>query len=194
MFRNLMFLLLSLFILLGCHQEGKVVPLKPPPAPVTKPSVSPKEKKPSKTAPSKPEKEPETEFKRLHYVIYEKGRLKWKIDALEAKVYRHREIEMKEIRVSSDPKKGFTISADRGFYYAQKGSFIFEGNVRLKTRSHGILKTSRLVYLPKKELLQTKALVEIQNDGLIMEGRGFVYDLRTGRFKLLHQTKVLVNG
>lgn len=189
-----MFLLLSLFVLLGCHQEEKVVPLKPPPAPVTKPSVPPKEKKPSKTPPSKPEKEPETEFKRLHYVIYEKGRLKWKIDALEARVYHHREIAMKEIKVSSNPKKGFTISADRGFYYAQKGSFIFEGNVRLETRSHGILKTSRLVYLPKKELLQTKALVEIQNDGVIMEGRGFVYDLRTGRFKLLHQTKVLVNG
>ncbi len=193
MFPKLIFCLWCLLVLVGCHQEGKVVPLKPPSPPATKPSVSPKEEKP-KTTPSKPEKEPETEFKRLHYVIYEKGRLKWKINALEAKVYHHREIEMKEIKVSSNPKKGFTISADRGFYYAQKGSFIFEGNVRLKTRSHGILKTSRLVYLPKKELLQTKAMVEIQNDGLIMEGKGFVYDLRTGRFKLLHQTKVLVNG
>jgi len=136
---------------------------------------------------------PETEFRHLHYYLYEKGQLKWQIEALKAWIYRGRKIDLEKVIVSSGDRQ-LKIMADRGVYNIQQDRFVFEGNVLLETSAHGRLETTRLVYLPRAELLKTDSSVRIEHQGVVMEGEGFIYDLRTGTFKILHQTRVRLNG
>ncbi len=191
MFRRITYVFICILLLLSsCHQPEKAIPLNP-----TTPSSQTRQK--TKNHPKeikKKEKEPQIEFKKLHYVIYEKGRLKWKISASRAIIYEGQKIKIEGLKVFSDPKKGIIISADRAYYDVPGQTFVFKGHVSLQTISNGKLETSKLVYCPAKDLIQTKALVKIKNQGIFIVGKGLVYHLRTGRFKLLHQTKVLING
>ncbi len=192
MFRKIAYLLIFISILffISCHQQEKIAPINPS----TPKSSQTKQKEKTPPKKEKKEEEPQIEFKKLHYVIYEKGRLKWKISASKATIYEGQKIKIEGLKVFSDPKKGIIISADEGYYDIPKKIFIFEGHVRLKTLPNGKLETSKLIYCPDKDLIQTNALVKIEKEGIFILGKGFVYYLRTGRFKLLHQTKVLVNG
>ncbi len=207
MLRTLGALLFCLILLGGCHQEPKV--LKPAEPQKTSVPSSPSEKnEPEKEAPTKGTKpqpaqpkpkqeekeEPNTEFKKLHYVIYEKGRLKWDIWAEKAEVYPGQVVHLEDLKVCSSPEKGFCITSREGTYEPQKGTFFFCGNVVLRSRKQGSLKTSYLSYLPQKDLLKTSAKVLIDKKGLIIRGEGFVYDLRSGVMKVLKQTEVKVDG
>ena len=139
-------------------------------------------------------KEPNTEFKNLHYVIYEKGKLKWDIYAEEALIYKGNKVLLSKLKVCSAPKKGVCITSQRGVYDPEKGSFTFEGDVVLKTPHDGRLRTIRLSYVPKKEILETMSKIQIDKQGLTIKGQGFIYDLRSGVMKVLHQTEVRVDG
>ena len=171
--------LFFLILLLGCHQEPREIkpagPKSPPPT-------------------NKQEEQPNSEFKNLHYVIYEEGKMKWEIWAEKAKVFKGNQIKMANIKVCSEPQKGFCISARKASYQPEAGSFLFQGQVVLKATGQGVLKTDRLAYLPKREVLRTETKVEIDKQGLIVKGKGFVYDLRSGVMKVLHQTEVRVDG
>ena len=180
MFRSAIILFLLILGLVACHQEPKNLESPKPQAP---------------TGPNKPQEEkPNSEFKNLHYVIYEKGRIKWDIWAREASVYKGNRVLMTQIKVCSEPQKGFCISAQKARYNPKEGSFVFEGDVILKTPKKGELRTSRLAYLPQRETLESQERVTIDKKGLIVKGKGFVYDLRSGIMKVLHQTEVRVDG
>ncbi len=188
--------LLGLFFLLaaflgGCHREpGPPPPLSTPKkeVPLLPKTAAKKETKGPQTTPL-----PETEFRGLSYVVYEDQALLWKVKAQEAQIYRGRRIDLQRVYVVSGDQ-GVSIKADQGVYLFGPKEFIFKGHVHLQTKRHGCLCTSRLIYLPEKRLLKTSAPVVIKNQGLIMEGKGLVYDLRTGTLKILHQTKVRVEG
>ena len=182
MFRTVCAALFLILALVACHQEGAKSPqnLTPPP-----------EKAPAK-APSK--EEPDTEFKKLHYVIYEEGKLKWDIFAAEAYIFKGKRIKMRDLKVCANPEKGFCISSKGGTYDPKAGRFVFYGEVVLNAGKKGRLYTSSLKYLPKKESLETEAPVTIKNEGLLIKGRGFYYDVKTGTMKVLKRTKVRVDA
>jgi len=178
MFRFVSAALFLIFLLVGCYQEGRVPPPKAPPSPK-------KEEQKEK---------PNTEFKKLHYVIYEKGRLKWDIFAEKAQIFKKRRIRLSRLRVCSSKQKGFCISSERGEYDPQDGRFVFRGKVVLDAGKKGRLYTSVLEYFPEKETLESRAYVRIENEGMLVKGRGFYYDLRTGAMKVLKRTKVRVDA
>ncbi|NPB08964.1 MAG: LPS export ABC transporter periplasmic protein LptC [Thermodesulfobacteria bacterium] len=206
MLRSLGALLFCLILLGGCHQEPKALkPVEPQktsvpgtPSEKTKPEEKKAPAEGTKPQPATPEEkekeEPNTEFKKLHYVIYEKGKLKWDIFAEKAEVYRGNEVHLEDLRVCSSPERGFCITSRRGVYDPRQGTFFFQGNVVLRSKHQGSLKTSHLSYLPKKELLETGAKVTIDKKGLVIRGEGFVYDLRSGVMKVLKRTEVKVDG
>ncbi len=175
-FISALFLILLLF---GCHQETRV------PKPQNLPPEEQKEK---------PEEKPDTEFKKLHYVIYEKGLLKWNIFAEEAQIFKGKRIKLSQLRVCSNSKKGFCISSQKGSYDPQSGRFTFRGQVVLDAGKKGKLYTSILKYFPKKDTLETEAPVTIENEGMLIKGRGFFYDVKTGTMKVLKRTKVRVDA
>ena len=201
MFRTLGTFLFCLILLVGCHQEPKVLKPTEPKAPIPKsapenPSKPLQEKNKPEKEPSQnpPEEEPNTEFKRLHYVIYEKGCLKWDIFAETARIYKGQVIHLTGLKVCSAPKKGFCITSRQGRYDPRRGTFFFRGNVTLRSLKQGSLKTSELSYLPKEDKLETSAPVIIDKEGLIIRGEGFVYDLDSGVMKVLKKTEVRVDG
>ncbi len=179
MFRTGLLLFLLIFVV-GCHQEPK--------------KISPEVKPQAPQEQQKEQKNPNTEFKNLHYVIYEKGKLKWDIYAQEALVYKGNKVQLTKLKVCAAPKQGVCITSEKGLYDPKKGSFTFEGHVVLQTPHEGRLETARLSYIPKKEVLKTMARIKINKQGLIIKGQGFIYDLRSGVMKVLHQTEVHVDG
>jgi len=182
-------LCIALGFLEACHRE----PAPQKWASVTKNSPLPPRKKEVPHPVPKLQSFPETEFRGLSYVVYEKKTLLWRVRAQAAQIYRGRRIDLQKVYVVSGGK-GVSIQADQGVYLFGPQEFIFKGHVRLRTRRHGCLCTSKLIYLPEKRLLKTSAPVIIKNQGLIMEGKGLVYDLQTGTLKILHQSKVRVEG
>ncbi len=183
-------LCMALGFLEACHREPAPLP-KWASAPKTNP-LPPRPQEPSNFSP-KPRVSPEIEFHGLSYMVYEGKALLWKVKAQAAQIYRRRRIDLQNVYVISGDS-GVSIQADQGVYLFGSKEFIFKGHVRLKTQRHGCLCTSKLIYLPEKRLLKTSAPVIIKNQGLIMEGKGLIYDLRTGILKILHQTKVRVEG
>ncbi len=179
MFRFISAALFLIFLLVGCVKEGRAPRPEPP---------SPQEHN------KEQEEKPNTEFKKLHYVIYEKGRLKWKIFAEEAEIFKGNRIELYHLRVCANPEKGFCISAERGSYDPGDGSFTFRGRVILDAGKKGKLYTSILSYFPEKDSLETEARVTIENEGMLIKGRGFFYDVKTGTMKVLKRTKVRVDA
>ncbi|HHI96623.1 MAG TPA: LPS export ABC transporter periplasmic protein LptC [Thermodesulfatator atlanticus] len=185
MFRTFCWALFLISLLVACHQE-KVVPPKPPQEAAPPAKVEP--------PPQKPQEEPDTEFKKLHYVIYEKGKLKWNIRAQEAYIFKGKRIKMKDLKVCAHPDKGFCITAEEGDYDPKAGRFLFRGKVILDAGRRGKLFTSVLKYLPQKESLETEAAVVIKNEGFLIKGKGFRYDLKSGAMKVLKRTKVRVDA
>ncbi|NPA48747.1 MAG: LPS export ABC transporter periplasmic protein LptC [Thermodesulfobacteria bacterium] len=178
MFRFVAAALFLIFLVAGCYQEARA----------PKPELRPPEQQENQ------KEKPNTEFKKLHYVIYEEGRLKWDIFAEEAKIYKGKKIKLSQLRVCANPEKGFCISAKRGSYDPEDGRFTFKGRVVLDAGKKGKLYTSVLKYFPKKDILETEAPVTIKNEGMLIEGRGFSYDVKTGTMKVLKRTKVRVDA
>ncbi len=161
--------------------------------------------KPSKTLPKgenkqihaflkQEEKKPEIEIKKLHYVLYEQGQLKWNVWAQEAQFFGRSHIKLYQLKLCAAPDMNFCISADKGDWLAKDGKFVFEGQVVLNTKTKGRLLTNYLVYFPKDQKLKTKAFVQIIKDGLIIKGRGFSYDIKTGVMKVFEKTRVEINA
>ncbi len=136
---------------------------------------------------------PDIQIMRLFYTVYGREGLLWKVKAARADIYKNKEILFQNVYAFSG-RKGVSIKAEEGVYYLRPKKFIFKGHVCLKTKKYGSLWTERLVYLPDQHILETRAAVLIRHQGLIMKGKGFVYDLETGTFKILHKTRVQVEG
>ncbi|OAG27108.1 hypothetical protein TH606_08660 [Thermodesulfatator autotrophicus] len=137
---------------------------------------------------------PTLEIKKLYYVIYEQGKLKWKIWAEKALMYEKDRINFLSLKICARPEEGFCITAEKGDYDSLKDEFIFKNNVHLKTKNKGELFTSYLKYLAGQNLLITTAEVKIIKEGLVIRGKGLVYDLKAGKMKILKQTEVKIDA
>ncbi len=139
-------------------------------------------------------KEPTVEIKKLYYVIYEQEKLKWKIWAEQAKMYNGERIKLFKLKICANPKEGFCITAEKGDYDSKAGKFVFSDNVHLTTKNKGELFTSYLEYLTEEDILTTSAQVRIIKKGLVIKGKGLLYDLKAGHMKVLKQTKVKIDA
>ncbi len=184
MFRIFFYALFLILFLSGCHQDQTPRPVSPSPKVKSTPPPAKEDSSP----------EPNTEFRKLHYVIYEKGRLKWDIYAQKAYIFKNKRIKMEDLKLCANPEKGFCITAQIGDYDPKAQKFTFSGRVILDAGKKGRLFTSVLKYLPQKEALETEAPVTIENEGFLIKGKGFYYDLKSGTMRVFKRTKVKVDA
>ncbi len=82
------------------------------------------------------------------------------------------------------------IRALSGSFYTNKGLLTLKGKVFLK-KENTILYTSLLFYNSKKNLIFTDKPVKIKTQGLLLTGKGMLYDLKTQRLIVHHQHSII---
>ncbi|MBX6423126.1 LPS export ABC transporter periplasmic protein LptC [Thermosulfurimonas sp. F29] len=159
-------------------------------------AVVPTKKSPPSSGPSGPKKKPEkpeNSFKDLEYVFWRAGRPRWWLRAEEALRFRDR-LEMKRPFVRSLERTGLELTALRGVYRFARRLFFFQGKVVLRTPDRGTLYTDRLYYWPEKKLLSGNRPLVLRNGGLVIRGKGFEYDLVSGKLRIKESTRVEFHG
>ncbi len=130
--------------------------------------------------------------KNIEYSLYKKNRLLWQF---KAKIFKEENDNIYEATgiIIINLQKNLKIIADKGIYNKKSGEFLLLGRVHLFTKKFGEVFTAKLLYFPKKGLIITDKEVLVKKKGLIARGKGLIYKLDTGDFKIKEKTKIKFN-
>ncbi len=87
-------------------------------------------------------------------------------------------------------EKGLEIWANKGFYKKGEDKFVLQDNVYLITSEFGEVYTQEIIFYPKKNLIITDKEVTLVKKGLTIRGKGLIYEIGTGNFKVKEKAKV----
>ncbi len=89
--------------------------------------------------------------------------------------------------------KRVTAKADEGIYTLKNAKILLKGHVLLETEDGDELKTSELSIDHKKMVMRSNRPVIFQRSGLLLKGKGFEYDFKTGKL-VIHQQRSIIKG
>uniref|UniRef100_A0A7V4N2U2 LPS export ABC transporter periplasmic protein LptC n=1 Tax=Thermodesulfobacterium geofontis TaxID=1295609 RepID=A0A7V4N2U2_9BACT len=125
----------------------------------------------------------------FEYALYKKNQLIWSFKIKNFFQKETGDFEGKNIYLINK-EKGLEIWANKGFYQKEENKFILQENVHLVTSSYGEVYTQKLIFYPKKNLIFTDEEVILIKKGLIIRGKGLIYEIETGNFKVERKAKV----
>uniref|UniRef100_A0A7V6CEM4 LPS export ABC transporter periplasmic protein LptC n=1 Tax=Thermodesulfobacterium geofontis TaxID=1295609 RepID=A0A7V6CEM4_9BACT len=125
----------------------------------------------------------------LEYALYKKNQLIWSFKTKEFFQKETGDFEGKDIYLINK-EKGLKIWANKGFYQKWEDKFILQDNVHLVTSEYGEVYTQKLIFYPKKNLIFTDEEVILIKKGLTVKGKGLIYEIETGNFKVEGKAKV----
>lgn len=117
-----------------------------------------------------------------------------KIKASNARWYQKKDLLILKDINATIFKKGDSspiyVRSVMGFFYPKKGLLTLKGKVVLE-RDNTVLHTSLLFYNSKKNLIFTDKPVKIKTQGLLLNGIGMSYDLKTDKLIVHHQRSTI---
>ena len=125
----------------------------------------------------------------LEYVLYKKNKLIWSFKIKKFIQKENGNFEGKTIYIINK-EKGLEIWADKGFYNKREDKFLLQSNVHLITSKYGEVYTEELIFFPKKDLILTNKEVLVIKKDLKVKGKGLIYDVNTGNFRVKEKAKV----
>ena len=125
----------------------------------------------------------------LEYALYKKNKLIWSFKIKKFIQKENGNFEGKTIYIINK-EKGLEIWADKGFYNKKEDKFLLQSNVHLITSKYGEVYTEELIFFPKKDLILTDKEVLVIKKDLKVKGKGLIYDVNTGNFRVKEKAKV----
>jgi len=125
----------------------------------------------------------------LEYALYKKNKLIWSFKIKKFIQKENDNFEGKTIYIINK-EKGLEIWADKGFYNKREDKFLLQSNVHLITSKYGEVYTEELIFFPKKDLILTDKEVLVIKKDLKVKGKGLIYDVNTGNFRVKEKAKV----
>lgn len=125
----------------------------------------------------------------LEYAFYKKNQLVWSFRMKEFIQKETGDFEGKNIYLINK-EKGLEIWANKGFYKKEEDKFILQDNVHLLTSEYGEVYTQEIIFYPRKNLIFTDKEIIVVKKGLTIRGKGLIYEIGTGNFKVKEKAKV----
>jgi len=125
----------------------------------------------------------------LEYAFYKKNKLIWSFKIKDFIQKENGDFEGKGVYITNK-EKGLKIWADRGFYKKNEDKFLLRKNVHLITSQYGEVYTEELLFFPEKNLILTDKEVLIIKEGFRIKGKGLIYEVDTGNFRVKEKAKV----
>ena len=117
----------------------------------------------------------------------------WSVRAEEARLYAPEGI-IDADQVSgraAGPKGAVKFTASHATVDREKGRIRLYGGVVLKTDGGRTLRTGSLAFVEGEARLYTQDWVKLEDRGILVQGKGMTYDLKSGKLKLERQKTVI---
>ncbi len=136
-------------------------------------------------------------LKGVQYTRAEKGRVKWVVNAGTARLFEDKEIlELEQVVIDFFNSRGkkVIVKADTGVYDLSKEDMFLKGNVEVVSEKGDTLFTDSMFYSHDRDLIHSDEKVFIKGGGLEIQGKGFEYDLKQGKFVVKDQSALIKEG
>ncbi len=131
----------------------------------------------------------------VRYQRHVRNKKLWSLRSDRAKLFEDRDVmEFEGIDMTFYPTGGgqIRVAADSGTYFISRDSLMVHGHVVVHSRDGFVLHTASLNYSQAKMSIWTRDRVTIKNvNGLVLNGQGMRYDLKSGRLSVGRQSSVL---
>ncbi|MCX8042054.1 MAG: LPS export ABC transporter periplasmic protein LptC [Thermodesulfobacteriaceae bacterium] len=112
----------------------------------------------------------------------------WKLRAKELIQKEDFLIEVTEFNLVNE-EKNLQIKGLKGFYFPKEKKFVFKNKVELKTSQYGEAFTEELIFYPEQNLIISEGEVILRKRGVLIRGKGLVYEVDTGNFQIKEKTR-----
>ncbi len=122
----------------------------------------------------------------------------WSLRSTQARLFEDKDIiEFKGVDMTFYPEEGgkVRVTADYGTYFISKDSLKVHGHVVVHSQDGFVLHTTSLNYSQAKMSIWTRDKVTIEDvNGLVLNGHGMRYDLKSGKLSVGRQSSILPQG
>ena len=123
------------------------------------------------------------------YYLYKNDKLEWSFKAKTLVQVGPNEFKAKDIIIKNEIQK-ITITGKLAFFNKLKDVLVVKGNAVLKAPKVGTILTNELEFFLKEGLVTSKGEVLVKKEGMTIKGKGMIYKIKTGEFKLKEKARI----
>lgn len=131
------------------------------------------------------------------YTREENGKVKWVVRAARARLFEDKDLlDLSRVDMEFFTPRGerIVVEADNGTYDLSTEDLFLKGDVKVTSPKGESLFTDSMHYASRKDTISSRDRVLLKGGGFRVEGKGFEYDLKQGKFMVRDQTAVVEEG
>jgi len=129
------------------------------------------------------------EAKNVVYYLYKNDKLEWSFKAKTLVQIAPNEYKAEDITIENKPQK-IKITGKLAFFNRLKEELVVKGNAVLTAPKVGMILTDELEFFLKEGLVTSKGEVLVKKEGMTIKGKGMIYKIKTGEFKLKEKARI----